>query len=83
MFYKKQLLEQMVAAVEHIRDCERCQRIYSATLESVDEVSVWSRPFLVLDQCSRELRECARGLLKFEIAHYRLLRGTRLPTIVN
>jgi hypothetical protein len=58
MFYKKQLIERMVAAVEHIRDCERCQRIYSVTYESIDEASVWPGPFFVLDKGSRELREC-------------------------
>jgi len=60
MFYKKQLVERMVAAVEHIRDCERCQRVYGATFESVDEASASPRPFFALDQCSRELRECPR-----------------------
>ena len=60
MFYKKQLIERMVAAVEHIRDCDHCQRVYSATFESVDEASVSPGPFFVLDQCSRELRECPR-----------------------
>ena len=60
MWYKKQLIEGMVAAVEHIRDCERCQRVYIATFETVDEVSASPRPFFVLDQCSRELRECPR-----------------------
>ena len=58
--FKKQLLEPMAAAVEHIRDCERCQRIYIATYESVDEASAWPGPFFVLDLCSRELRECPR-----------------------
>jgi hypothetical protein len=60
MFYKKQLIEPMVAAVEHIRDCERCQRVYIATFESVDEASASPGPFFVLDQCRRELRECPR-----------------------
>jgi len=56
----RQAIRRMVAAVEHIRDCERCRRVYDASLAESDKVSVLPRPFMVLDQCLRELRGCER-----------------------
>jgi hypothetical protein len=55
----------MVAITEHIRDCERCHRVYSAAwrvmVETHEKVGIpWigPNPWKVYEQCSRELHAC-------------------------
>jgi hypothetical protein len=55
----------MVAVTEHIRDCERCRRVYGAAFDATSEVDrekgvqwIPPHPWKVLEQCLRELREC-------------------------
>jgi len=36
MFYKKQLFERMVAAAEHIRDCERSAETWNAGFGQIE-----------------------------------------------
>ena len=72
---KKQAIARMVAAPEHIRDCERCRRIYGAAfdaaLEAIREtypseparleILAWPpHPYKVLWECMRDLRHCER-----------------------
>ena len=72
---KKQAIRRMVAAPEHIRDCERCSRIYGAAFDAAVEAVrttqpealhwyehlAWPpHPYKVLEQCIRELRHCER-----------------------
>ena len=60
MDYKKYCVDRMVTATEHIRDCERCRRVYGAAFEAMKEESgayVMS-PWNVYFQCSRELHGC-------------------------
>jgi len=55
----KNAIDLMVVAVEHIRDCERCGRLYGAALDVLrQERGYEPHPWRVLDHCSRELHEC-------------------------
>src|SRR6516225_9449950 len=69
----KQSIDSLEAAAEHIRDCERCRRVYAAACDAVKRyvlaasttaggVSIPASPGLhprfVLEECSRELHEC-------------------------
>ena len=51
----------MVAAVEHIRDCKRCRRVFGTAFAVLmqEGAPYTPPPFGVLDQCSRELHQCA------------------------
>jgi len=56
-------IARQVAAGEHIRDCERCRRVYAAACDAVKDYALTRRglnPRLVLEECSRELHECER-----------------------
>jgi hypothetical protein len=64
---KRQAIDRMVAVAEHIRDCQRCRRVYGVAFDIVLEALrkeyptlYWEYPppFRVLEQCSRELHEC-------------------------
>ena len=66
-FLKKQCIDRMVAATEHIRDCERCRRVYGVSFDIVLEAFrkelptmyiEYPPPFRVLEQCSPELHQC-------------------------
>ena len=55
----------MIAAAEHVRDCERCRRVYAVAFDVVLEArgepyaNVYlAFPFAALQHCFRELREC-------------------------
>jgi len=54
-------IERMIAAVEHIRDCERCCRVYRTAFTAMSEAQNYEpHPWQVLQQCSRELHDCER-----------------------
>jgi len=62
---KRQAINRMIAMAEHIRDCERCCRVYGVAFDSVSEAHgeayanlYLTFPFAVLQHCFRELREC-------------------------
>jgi len=59
-FFKRQAIAGLVAAVEHIRDCDRCRRVYGAAFDVLMEEGApyTPPPWRVLDQCLRELHEC-------------------------
>jgi len=72
---KQHAIRRMVAVPEHIRDCERCYRIYGAAFDAAvealgkppPELPQWlehlawpPHPYKVLEQCIRELRHCER-----------------------
>ncbi len=56
---KKQAIGGMCAAVEHIRDCQRCRRIYAVAFEVFRQEGTLStlNPWTVCFHCSRELHE--------------------------
>jgi hypothetical protein len=67
MDYKKYSIDRMVAATEHIRECERCRRVYGVGFDIVLEAYrkelptmyiEYPPPFRVLEQCFRELHQC-------------------------
>ena len=62
---KRQAIDRMIAAAEHIRDCERCRRLYGVAFDTVLEplrernpTLYWEFPFAVLEECLGELRDC-------------------------
>jgi len=57
---KKWAIDGMVAAVEHIRDCERCRRIYGAGYDVLRQEGspFMPNPWTVYFQCSQELHAC-------------------------
>jgi hypothetical protein len=64
---KSQAIDRLVAVAEHIRDCERCRRVYGVAFDIVLEALreeyrtlYWEYPppFRVLEQCFRELHGC-------------------------
>jgi hypothetical protein len=64
-FFKKNAIDGMVAATEHIRDCERCRRVYGAAFNVTSEAHrekgikwIPPSPWEVFFHCSRELRAC-------------------------
>lgn len=61
-FAKKRAIEAMVAATEHIRDCERCRRVYGAAFDVFRQEGAPypPNPWTVLRQSSQELHECER-----------------------
>jgi len=64
-FLKKQSIDSLVAAAEHIRDCERCRRVYGAAFDALKEKNPvihypQPHPRFVLEECSRELHACER-----------------------
>jgi len=69
----KQAIDRMVAVPEHIRDCDRCRRIYGAAFDTeLDalrgthpdplgrvEILAWPpHSYKVLWECIRDLRHC-------------------------
>ncbi len=72
---KKQAIDRMVAVPEHIRDCERCRRIYGAAFDAAlaairethssnpTRLDIFAWPphsYKVLWECMRDLRHCER-----------------------
>ena len=62
---KRQAINRMFAVAEHIRDCERCRRLYGVVFDSVLEpireknpTLYWEFPFAVLEECLAELCRC-------------------------
>lgn len=64
---KKLAIESMVAATEHIRDCERCRLVYCVAFDVVLELLktefpqweiTYPPPFKVFQVCFPELRKC-------------------------
>jgi len=54
-------IDGLVSAAEHIRDCERSRRVYSAAFEALlQERRYEPHPWRVLDQCTRELHAFER-----------------------
>ena len=62
-------VKRMLAVALHIRDCERCHRIYGAAFEVSIEANpeiphgVWAyapNSYKVLEACIRDLRDCER-----------------------
>jgi len=55
-----QAIKGMLAALEHIRDCDRCSRIYGAAFDVFREEGAPYPPipWTVLHQCLRELHQC-------------------------
>jgi hypothetical protein len=63
--YKKQSIGFLVVAAEHIRDCERCRRVYGAAFDALKEKNPaihapQPHPRFVLQECWRELHACER-----------------------
>ena len=56
----KGAIDGMVAAVEHVRDCERCRRVYGAALNVARQegAPIPPNPWTAFFLCSRELHEC-------------------------
>ena len=58
----KRSIELMIVAAEHIRDCERCRRVYAAAFDVVRQEYLSGvqvpHPWMALDQCRRELHDC-------------------------
>ena len=57
---KRWAIEGMVSAAEHIRDCERCRRIYGSAFDVMRQEGApfTPNPWGVYFQCSKELHEC-------------------------
>ena len=73
---KKQAIDRMVAVAEHIRDCERCRRVYGVAFDIVLEALREEYPTLYweyprhtgcLSNASRNYTDASTGLLEFEI----------------
>jgi hypothetical protein len=75
---KREAIEGMFAAVEHIRACERCRRVYGAAFDVLRQEGspVWPS-FRVLDQCARELRACEHWPKGILLGHYQLVQCSR------
>ena len=72
----KQAIDRMVAVPEHIRDCERCRRIYGVAFDTelealrkthpvdplrwIEHLAWPPHPYKVLWECIRDLRHCER-----------------------
>jgi hypothetical protein len=73
---KRQAIDRLVAAAEHIRDCERCRRVYSVAFDIVLEALreeyrtlYWEYPppFTVLEHASGNCTDASTSLLEFQI----------------
>jgi predicted anti-sigma-YlaC factor YlaD len=59
-------LNAQVAAAEHVRDCDKCRRLFEIAFEEaelsdhlvVSENVMYPNPFFVMTQILRELRRC-------------------------
>jgi len=64
-----QAIDRLVSATQHIRDCERCRRVFEATFEAIgetdnvakglpEELPAAPNPWGVMLEALRELRAC-------------------------
>lgn len=66
-------IDTMVATLQHIRDCERCNRLYAtaveASMEAKNEIDdeiygkgkprpAWAPLYKILEDCLRDLHQC-------------------------